>query len=206
MINILGTAKGMTLVELLVGMSIFSLIVAGIISSKLEQQDQHISQLQAVEMQQSVRAVMFLIKKEIRMAGFDPFMQDNGAGIIMAEVSNLSFSIGAGDDGKDNDGDGQVDEYRELETIAYAFSDPEGDGDDMTVSYNGAGAQVIAENILNLNFSYYDANGVSPGSLADIKSVQITITTTTDVNELARTANNNTRTLNTSVYLRNMGL
>ena len=187
-------------------MSLFSLIVAGIISSKLEQQGQHISQLQAVEMQQSVRAVMFLIKREIRMAGFDPFMQDNGVGIIIAEASNLSFSIGAGDDGKDNDGDGQVDEDRELETIAYAFLDPEGDGDDMTVSYNGAGAQVIAENILNLNFSYYDENGGSPGSLSDIKSVQITITTTTDVNELARTANNNTRTLNTSVYLRNMGL
>ena len=84
--------------------------------------------------------------------------------------------------------------------------DPEGDGDDMTVSYNGAGAQVIAENILNLAFTYYDAKGGSPASLADIKSVQITITTTTDVNELARRANNNTRTLHTRVYLRNMGL
>ena len=204
--NIFGTAKGITLVELLVGMSIFSLVVAGIISSKLEQQGQHISQLQAVEMQQSVRAVMFLIKREIRMAGYDPFMQDNGAGIITARANNLFFSIGAVDDGKDNDGDGQVDENQELETISYAFFDPEGDGDDMTVSYNGAGAQVIAENILNLEFSYYDANGGSPGFVTDIKSVQITITTTTDVNEFARTTNNNTRTLNTRVYLRNMGL
>ena len=206
MMKVLGTARGVTLIELLVAMSIFSLIVGGIIASKLEQQDQHISQLQAVEMQQGVRAVMFLIKKEIRMAGFDPFLQKNGAGIIMAQANTLAFSIGAGDDGKDNDGDGQVDEDRELETIAYAFSDPEGDGDDMTVSYNGAGAQVIAENILDLNFSYYDVNGGNPGSLVDIKSVQITITATTDVNELARTKANNTRTLNTRVYLRNMGL
>lgn len=206
MMSVLGTSKGVTLLELLVAMSIFSFIVAGIISSKLEQQDQHISQLQAVEMQQSVRAVMFLIKREIRMAGYDPFMQDNGAGIITAQANNLFFSIGAVDDGKDNDGDGQVDENQELETISYAFLDPEGDGDDMTVSYNGAGAQVIAENILNLEFSYYDANGGSPGSVTDIKSVQITITTTTDVNEFARTTNNNTRTLNTRVYLRNMGL
>lgn len=206
MMIILGTSKGVTLVELLVAMSIFSFIVAGIISSKLEQQDQHISQLQAVEMQQSVRAVMFLIKREIRMAGYDPFMQDNGAGIITAQENNLFFSIGAVDDGKDNDGDGQVDENQELETISYAFSDPEGDGDDMTVSYNGAGAQVIAENILNLAFTYYDADGGNPGSVIDIKSVQITITTTTDVNEFARTTNNNTRTLNTRVYLRNMGL
>lgn len=206
MMSVLGTSKGVTLIELLVAMSIFSFIVAGIISSKLEQQDQHISQLQAVEMQQSVRAVMFLIKREIRMAGYDPFMQDNGAGIITAQANNLFFSIGAVDDGKDNDGDGQVDENQELETISYAFLDPEGDGDDMTVSYNGAGAQVIAENILNLEFSYYDANGGSPGSVTDIKSVQITITTTTDVNEFARTTNNNTRTLNTRVYLRNMGL
>jgi len=71
----------------------------------------------------------------------------------------------------------------------------------MTVSYNGAGAQVIAENILNISFVYYDANGGNPGSLADIKSLEITITTTTDVNELARATNNNTRTLNTRVYL-----
>ena len=50
MMNVLGTARGFTLIEVLVAMSIFSLIVAGILSSKIEQQDQHISQLQAVEM------------------------------------------------------------------------------------------------------------------------------------------------------------
>lgn len=216
MMTIFRTSKGFTLIELMIAMVIFSLVIAGIMTSKIGQQDQHITQLQAVEMQQSVRAVMFMMRKELRMAGYNPYSQNYGAGIIAAGASNLTFASVADNDCIDNDGDNPnpdnctdpfVDEEGELETIAYAFQDPDGDGDnDITISYNGAAAQVIAENIVNFAFVYFDEDGNITAALNNIKSVQITITTTTDVDELARATNNTTRTLTARVFLRNMGL
>ena len=214
--KLLQTSKGFTLMELMVAMVIFSLVIAGIMTSKIGQQDQHITQLQAVEMQQSVRAVMSLMKQELRMAGFNPHSPDYGEGISVAGASNLTFSAVADDDCNDNDGDSanpndctdpNVDEEGELEIIAYAFSDPDGDGaGDITISFNAAGAQVIAENITNLGFTYFDASGNITAVLTSIQSIQITITVATDVNELARATNNTTRTLTTTVYLRNIGI
>jgi type IV pilus assembly protein PilW len=218
--KILQTSKGFTLIELMIAMAISGLIIAGIITSKIGQQDQHLTQVQAVEMQQSVRAVMSLMKQELRMAGYNPYSPDYGEGISAANANDLTFSYVADDDCTDNDGDSSnpgdctdpdVDEEGELEIIAYAFGDPDGDGDnDITISFNGAGAQIIAENIRNLGFICFDASGVPiPYPIADltaIKSIQITITVTTDVDELARATNNTTRTLTTTVYLRNMGI
>ncbi len=201
------TSNGFTLMELMIAMVLFSLVIAGIVSSKIRQQGQHITQLQAVEMQQSVRAVMSLMKQGLRMAGFNPSSIDYGEGIIAASADNLTISIVESDDNDDNNNDGQIDEEGELETIAYALQDPDGDGDkDITISYNGAGAQVLAENILNLGFTYFDKNMNLTNTLTDIKSIQITITVATDVDELVRIKNNATRTLTTIVYLRNMGL
>ncbi len=201
------TSNGFTLMELMIAMVLFSFVIAGIISSKTGQQGQHLTQLQAVEMQQSVRAAMSLMKQGLRMAGFNPSSMDYGEGIIVADEDNLTISIVESDDGDDNNDDGQIDEEGELETITYALKDPDNDGDkDITISYNGAGAQVLAENILNLGFTYFDKDMNLTDTLTDIKSIQITITVATDVDELARAANNSTRTLTTIVYLRNMGL
>ncbi len=201
------TSNGFTLMELMIAMVLFSFVIAGIITSKTGQQGQHITQLQAVEMQQSVRAVMSLMKQGLRMAGYNPSSMEYGEGIIAAGEDNLTISIVESDDGDDNDNDGQTDEEGELETIAYALQDPDGDGDnDITISYNGAGAQVLAENILNLGFTYFDKDMNLTDSLSDIKSIEITITVATDVNELARIKSNSTRILTTIVYLRNMGL
>ncbi|MCP4721717.1 MAG: prepilin-type N-terminal cleavage/methylation domain-containing protein [Desulfobacteraceae bacterium] len=201
------TSKGFTLMELMISMVIFSIVIAGIVSSKMRQQGQHITQLQAVEMQQSVRAVMSLMKQGLRMAGYNPSSMDYGEGFITAGADNLTISIVESDDGDDNNNDGQIDEEGELETIAYALQDPDNDGDnDITISYNGAGAQVLAENILNLGFTYFDIDMNLTPTLTDIKSIQITITVATDVRQLARATNNSTRTLTTIVYLRNMGL
>lgn len=181
--KILQTSKGFTLIELMITMAISGLIIALIITSKIGQQDQHLTQVQAVEMQQSVRAVMSLMKQELRMAGYNPYSPDYGEGISAANVDNLTFSYVADDDCTDNDGDSSnpgvctdpdVDEEGELEIIAYAFGDPDGDGDnDITISFNGAGAQVIAENILNLGFVYFDADGNITADLTRIQSIQI---------------------------------
>lgn len=198
--------KGFTLIELLIAVVIFGAVISGIVASRIRQQDQGITQQQAVEMQQNVRAVIYLMSRELRMAGFNPHYQKYDTGVTVASPNTLSFTLVASDDGDNNDGDGETDEDGELETVTYAFQDSDGDGDnDITVDYNGGGAQLISENIQNLVFSYFDETGAVTADPEEVRSIQIAITATTDIGELARSATNNTRSLSTLVYLRNLG-
>ncbi len=192
-------SKGFTLIELLIAMVIFGMVIAGIVSSKIRQQDQTIGQQQAVEMQQTVRAVIYLMSRELRSAGYNPEFQQYDTGITAATATSLTFNKIASDDGDNNDGDAETDEAGELETITYTFL-----GTDITVD-NGGGPRLIAENIQNLGFAYFDQDGAVTAVPEEVTSVQITVTATTDTNELARSTTNNTRTLSTRVYLRNLG-
>ncbi len=209
MINNINNSKGFTLIELLIAMVIFGMVIAGIVTSKSRQQDQGIGQQQAVEMQQTVRAVIYLMSRELRSAGYNPEFENHDTGITTATATSLTFNRVASDDGDNNDGDAETDEDGELETITYTFQDSDADGDnDITVEYNGGGAQLIAENIQNLTFGYFDETGTTiavPVTDPDtVISIQIAVTATTDVNQLARSTTNNTRTLSTRVYLRNL--
>ena len=144
--NMLKSTKGFTLIELLVAIAILGVIITLMIDSKIGQQDQNITQQQAVEMQQSVRASVFLMSREIRSAGYNPEYRTYNVGITNAGANALTFNRVASDDGDDNDNDGTVDEDGELEIITYALQDSDGDGDnDITVAYNAGGANAIAE-------------------------------------------------------------
>ncbi|MEH0022022.1 MAG: prepilin-type N-terminal cleavage/methylation domain-containing protein [Desulfobacter sp.] len=179
--------KGFSLIELMIALAIFSMIVGFMATSKTRQQETNVTQLQAVEMQQNVRTVMFMMKKNIRQAGFNPTASDQGQGIITATATSFSFSYYNTD-------------TTALDTATYVFEDDEGDGD-MDITLNGT---ILAENIQNLSFTYYDEDRNTPvADVDDIRSVDITITAAVDQDELARAA---TRTLTTSVYMRNMGL
>ena len=209
MIKIRNGSSGFTLIEILVGLAIFSLIITLLVSSKIRQTNQGVTRQQAVEMQQTVRSVILLMTNEIRQAGYNPHYKDYRPGISSANASALRFTLVASNDSVDNNGDGTVDEDGEFETIAYGLQDADGDGDtDITIDYNGSGAQLVAENISSLNFSYFDETGAAlalpvadPG---EIRSIGISVTVTTDINQLARSSDN-TRTLSTVVFPRNLG-
>lgn len=204
--NMLKSTKGFTLIELLVAIAMLGVIITLMVNSKIGQQDQNITQQQAVEMQQNVRASVFLMSREIRSAGYNPEYRTYDVGIVNAGANTLTFNRVASDDGDDNDNDGTVDEDGELEIITYTLQDSNGDGDnDITVAYNAGGANSIAENIQNLVFAYFDENGAVTADTTAIRSIQITVTATTNISELARSPLNNTRTLSTLVYLRNLG-
>ncbi len=211
--------KGFTLLELLMAVVIFTIIVTLIINEYIGQQGQSITSQQAVEMQQTARASMFLISKNIRKAGFDP-AGSNNAGITNAgdgSIGNpldISYNVDFGEDGIDNNSINGIDDVAEqgtgftLETLTYVLADPDGDGDtDLVVEINGGGNQFLAENISTLNFTYLDETNTATATLADIRSIQVTTTVTTDSNELDRTmGNNNTRTLTAIFKCRNLGL
>jgi type IV pilus assembly protein PilW len=118
--------KGFTLIELTVAIAIASAVLAAIYSVFMIQQRTQVSEQVAVDMQQTLRAAMYLVERDIRMAGYDPTRT-------------------WGMDGKDNDGDLAFDEAdekqtdRELDTI-----DNDGDG-----SIDGADADGEALGIVS---------------------------------------------------------
>lgn len=64
--------NGYTLVELLVALALTGIVIAAVYKSFTAQQKVYIAQDEVAAMQQDLRAVMDIMVKEIRMAGYDP--------------------------------------------------------------------------------------------------------------------------------------
>jgi type IV pilus assembly protein PilW len=212
MLDILTKKEGFTLSELLVVMVISGIVMAGIYSTYYTQQKSYVSHEQLVAMQQNLRAVTYVMEREIRMAGCDP-TQNANAVIATANSNTITFTLditGGESDGVDNDHDGVTDEADEenygdgdtgdtSENVTYALGD--GDGDlDNDLLRNGS---VFAENIDALNFVYLD--GASPPNVLDddgsgnvttsisqIRSVQISV--------VARTGRKDPQYTDTTAY------
>jgi len=216
--------KGFTLVELLVAMAVTVIVAGAAVSSYMNQQENQLSQKQIVEMQQNMRAALYVMTMELRMAGYDPY-DKYGAGIVTAGngvpvadggTGPLTFTLVADDDCIDNDNDNpdpdscsdnNVDEEGELKTISFELYDAYNDGDNDIGRAVGAGApQAIAENIQTLDFTYLDGDGNPTADTSEIKAVQIDITAHVDTDSVDYTLNNATRSLSTIVQCRNMNL
>jgi len=72
--------KGITLIELLVGLVICGLVVAGIYRVFVAQTKAYTIQDQVVEVQQNVRSAMEVLLRDLRMAGYD---DDNASSTII---------------------------------------------------------------------------------------------------------------------------
>jgi type IV pilus assembly protein PilW len=215
--------KGFTLIELLVAMSVAGIVMAGVYSAYYSQQKSFVVQDEVAEMQQNLRAAMFFMAREIRMAGCNPTGGAN-AGFVTANANTINFTMDLW--GKDMvvdppDGDTSDDD----EDITYSLV-----GSEIKRDTGGGEAPAdlptIAENIDALDFVYLDENGVdiTGGSTMAIRSVQITIVartgrgdpgysdTTSYTNlqgtEILAPPNDNfrRRTLSTNIKSRNMGL
>jgi type IV pilus assembly protein PilW len=213
MLDILNNKKAFTLIELLVALAISGVVMTGIYSAYYSQQKSYIAQEQVAAMQQNLRAAMYIMQREIRMAGCDP-TGSAGAGIQTANTNSIAFTsdfTGGESDGKDNDNNGSVDEANEKR-----FSDGFCDDTNENVTYSlyttdgiqklgrdtGGGNQPVAENIDALDFVYLDSNGAATATISDIRSVQITMVARTGRGDPGYT--NNTSYQNqqgTTVYI-----
>ena len=160
--------NGFTLVELLVAMAISVIVMASIGYVYYTQQKSYVAQEQISAMQQNLRAAMYYMEREIRMAGFDP-TQSNTPGIQTASPNTMRFTLDITDDTDTGPPDGDTGDANE--DITYSLADNDGDGDN-DLERNG---NLIAENIDALDFVYLDADGNITGTIADIRSVQVTI-------------------------------
>jgi len=139
--------QGFTIVELLVAMAVSLLALGAIYSTFQSQHKSYLMQEEVAAMQQNIRAAMYHIQREIRMAGCDP-TGNAGAGIVTANADFISFTedVWDGSDGSDPDGD--IDDPNE--DITYNLDDPDGDGVDDELDRND---QTVAQNLDALNFA-----------------------------------------------------
>lgn len=84
------TRGGFTLVELMLTVTLLSIVILGVLESLTRQQKTSIVTEQIVEVQNNVRAVSSLLEREIRMAGF---MVPNAAGVCGVDSTTASDQI-----------------------------------------------------------------------------------------------------------------
>jgi type IV pilus assembly protein PilW len=207
-------SKGFTIIELMLALSIFMIVVSAIYATYLSQQKSHLVQEQVASIQQTLRAAMFTMERDIRMAGYSM------TPLPMAGVGIIEFGE---KDGTDNDGDGTVDEtdgtehnlglifaYMTLDGSDGYDNDNNGTVDDETdeiiqIKYSkyknsdgqfcvGRGSkkepatsftfQPIAENIDFFGLLFLDSNGKSTDKQIDVRSIRITMVARSDRKDL----------------------
>ncbi|MBW1945445.1 MAG: PilW family protein [Deltaproteobacteria bacterium] len=146
--------NGVTLVELLVAMTIGLVVMAAIYSTYISQQQQYLVQEQVSGMQQNLRASVYFIARETRMAGYDPTESGNFA------LTNVTLD-GNGDSTitfqADFDDDGTLGAD---ETIAYSIFDSGADGITDLARNDGGGNQLLAQGVESLGLAYaFDEDG-----------------------------------------------
>jgi prepilin-type N-terminal cleavage/methylation domain-containing protein len=184
--SVIHNNKGFTLTELMIAMVVGSIIMAVIYSTYQAQQKSYTTQHLAVEMQQNIRSAISLMKREIRMAGYDPLADDgvdndaangvddpgesSGAGIVSAAGNFIQFSY-------DNNANSVTTDSNESLTYGFTAGDIDLDGiaDDGAESLSridagGGTTEVIAYDIQSIAFAYaFDDDGdgqleITPGN------------------------------------------
>ena len=84
--------KGFSLIELCVAVAISGIVLAAIYSAYRTQLGSYVTQQTIVDMQQNARAGMYLMQREIRLAGYDP-TRDASASIVTANPDSIAFTM-----------------------------------------------------------------------------------------------------------------
>ncbi|UCD85165.1 MAG: prepilin-type N-terminal cleavage/methylation domain-containing protein [Deltaproteobacteria bacterium] len=168
--------QGITLIELMVAMLIGAVLLAGLFTAFLSQHRSYTVQDQISTIQQSVRAGMDLMVREVRMAGYNPRLSPVTGwapspspwfGILSAGPNAITISF-------DLDEDGVLDQG---ENITYSLADFDGDGDDdlvrqeVNVTTTTTLPQLMIENVVNglsgINESLFDYEILADGREVD---------------------------------------
>ena len=218
-----GGQKGFTLVDILVGLAMASVLLATVVSLFTTMGRSYTIQNVAADTQQVTRAGVEVMIQEIRMAGFNPSGStatgivenfDSGSGfhinhdgnVASTDAQNFAFT-------KDADMDGRIDhcidaipaecpaadDNIENELIAYRLNNG------ALQKYRSASARwenLTEQNVSGLNFTYYDGNGAVTNAVADIRSVEVSMT----IQQPAGQGRTISRTYRTRVRCRNIGL
>jgi len=151
--------QGFTMVELLIAMVISAIVLGAVYSTYRSQQQSYIVQDQIGGMQQNLRAAMYHMARDVRMAGYDPVLSGK-FGITDIKLRNMDnvedvsgnssikFTI-------DKDEDGVLDSNETIYYCIYDYPVASPDGTpDFARRVGGGGRQLLAENIEALGLAY----------------------------------------------------
>lgn len=204
--------RGHTLIELLIALSIASVMSAIIYMMFESQVRTQLTQLAIAELHQQGRAAMMLLEDEIRIAGADPTGYSK-AGFVVINPNEIHFTRditgGLGIDGSgdniDNDRDGQIDEndewyngdidlpippYDPQEDIRYFLTAGAGPRPLMRQtafsSATPSTPQRVADNVQVIDFEYIDSDGAVTADPNKVHAVQVTLIVCSDSPVLMR--------------------
>ena len=148
---------GSSLLDLLVATAAMGLVMAGLLTILRSGTTTYRWGAARVEAQQSARAALERMAKELRDAGYDP-TSAGIAPIVVAEPARVAFQW-------DLDGDGVVDPTRERVTFVLR------PGESILRRDAGGGAQPIINGVKRFVLTYFDAAGLAttdPDAVASI--------------------------------------
>lgn len=152
--------QGFTLIEILVGLVISVVLLMAIGVSFESQTKSQITQQQVDEMQQNVRAAMYILSEEIRLAGFDTSLDKEAeAGFVTAGPSRIRFTLDVR-----GDGDGCSD-----------FTDVDADGNSIDISDGEAN-----DSCEDITFGFSDEDDADGNGIADAGFAMLRRETCTD--------------------------
>ena len=227
-IRIAGCQKGFTLVDILVGLAMASVLMAATISLFTTMGRSYTTQNVAADVQQVARAGIELMIQQIRMAGFDPggnaaaailpnfddtsvFDDAHNGQVADTDATQIAFTMDADMDGRIDNcraADGTIkcpdeDDNIENELIAYRLNDG------AIEKYRGASGAggpyweaLTEKNVSTLTFNYFDRDNDATTDPGRIATVEILLT----MQEPAGRGGTVSRTYSTRVRCRNIGL
>lgn len=145
--------RGITLVELMVTISIFGIIMAVVFAFMTQANRSYNDSRERAQYQQTMRATMSLMTREIRSAGCDP----NGIGfekIDLADDDQIGCQM-------DLNGDSDTMDNSPDEDVSYAFNAGTGE----LTRDDGGGPRVLVRGLTAATFTYFDNDGNALGGV-----------------------------------------
>jgi len=169
--------KGFTAIELLVSLAIMSIALSSIYSMYMSFIRTCTKEGVKIRVQQSVRSGLDMMIRDIRLAGLDP--EGTGDfGIVAATSQRIQFTADRDMDGELDDADSTDGiDAPDMEHMAYEY---DGSGILKMVLYKADGNletdEIMAENVTDLTFTYFDSNADTTSNLDEIRTVDIQMT------------------------------
>lgn len=144
---------GLTLIELMISLSVFGIIMAVVFGFLTNSRTSYQDTREKVQYQQSMRAVISLMTREVRSTGCDP----TSAGFEPFAAATTNAIICQ----MDLNGDGDVTDTGPDENIIYAYNAATGE----LVRSDGAVAMTVLRGLNNFSLTYFDADGAVLGAV-----------------------------------------
>jgi len=169
--------KGFTAIELMISLAILSIALSSIYSLYMSFIRTCTKEGVKIRVQQSVRSGLDMMIRDIRLAGLDP--EGTGDfGIIAVTPQRIQFTADRDMDGELDDADATDGiDLPDMENMAYEY---DGNSTLKMFLYNADGNletdEVMAENVTDLTFTYYNSNDDTTSNLDEIRTVDIQMT------------------------------